>query len=78
MLDMVIRERGHGIVAVVVVGLVAHVDALHTGLFGGLLKVFGQQLALLVEIVAGTLVVLIFWYSLNRFYSWAMLHIPHR
>lgn len=78
MLDMVIRERGHGVVAVVVVGLVAHVDALNTGLFGRLLKVFGQQLALLVEIVAGTLVVLILWYSLYRFYSWVMLHIPHR
>lgn len=56
MLDMVIRERGHGVVAVVVVGLVAHLDALNPSVLGGLFEVLGEQLALLVEVVAGALV----------------------
>lgn len=55
MLDVVVREGGHGVVAVVVVGLVADLDALDAGLLGRLFEVLGQELALLVEVVAGAL-----------------------
>lgn len=55
MLDMVIRERRHSVVAVIVVRLVADLDALDAGLLGGLFEVLGQELALLVEVVAGSL-----------------------
>lgn len=57
MLHVVIREGRHREVAVVVVGLVADLDALDTGLLGGLLQVLGEELALLVEVVASSLVV---------------------
>lgn len=56
MLHVVIREGRHREVAVVVVGLVADLDALDAGLLGGLLQVLGEKLTLLVEVVAGSLV----------------------
>lgn len=55
MLDMVIRERRHGVVTMVVIRLVADIDALDASLLGGLLEVLREKLALLVEVVAGTL-----------------------
>lgn len=55
MLDMVIREGRHGVVTMVVIRLVADADALDASLPGSLFKVLGQKLALLVEVVAGTL-----------------------
>lgn len=55
MLNMVIRKRSHSIVTVVVVRLVADLDALDASLLSGLLKRLGKQLSLLVEVVAGTL-----------------------
>ncbi len=56
MLDVVIGKRSHGVVAVVVVGLVADIDALLiTRFFGRFGEVLGQELPLLVEIVARSL-----------------------
>lgn len=55
MLDVVVGEGGHHVVAVVVFGLVADPDALDAGLLGGLFEVLRQKLALLVEVVAGAL-----------------------
>jgi hypothetical protein len=56
--DMLIGKRSHKVIAVVIVGLHAEVDALVvTGLLGCLDEVLWQQLTLLIEIVAGTLVV---------------------
>jgi hypothetical protein len=54
-LDMVIRERRHGVVTMIVIRLVADIDALDASLLGSLLKVFREKLALLVEVIAGTL-----------------------
>lgn len=56
MLDVVIGERGDEVVAVIVVLLVADFDALDAGFLSGLFEVFGEELALLVEVVAGALV----------------------
>lgn len=55
MVDMVIRKSRHSVVTVIVVGLVADLDALDARLRGGLFEVFGEELALFVEVVAGTL-----------------------
>lgn len=55
MLDMVIRERRHGIVTMVIIRLVADIDALDASFLGSLLEVLREKLALLVEIIAGTL-----------------------
>ena len=56
MVDVVIGKGGHEVVAVVVVGLHSQVDTLVVArLLGGLGQVLGQKLALLVEVVAGTL-----------------------
>ena len=53
---MLVREGGHEIVAVVIVGLHAQVDALVVArLLGRSDEVLWQQLLLLVEVVAGTL-----------------------
>lgn len=55
MLNMLIGESGHEVVAVVVLGLVADVDALDAGLLGGLFEILGEELALFVEVVTGAL-----------------------
>lgn len=55
MLDVVVGKCGNEIVTVVVVRLVADLDAVDAGFLGGLFEVFRQELALLVEVVAGTL-----------------------
>lgn len=56
MLDVVIGKRGHGVVAVVVVGLIADIDALLvTRFLCRFGEVLGQELPLLVEIVARSL-----------------------
>lgn len=55
MVDMVIRKSRHGVVTVVIVGLVADLDALDAGLGGGLFEVLREELALFVEVVAGAL-----------------------
>lgn len=56
MIDVVVGESSHKVVTVVVVGLHSQVDSLLVArFFGGLGEVFGQELALLVEVVAGTL-----------------------
>jgi hypothetical protein len=55
MLDMIIRECRHGIVAVIVIRLIANIHTGDTRFLGRFLKVLGQELTLLVEIVAGAL-----------------------
>lgn len=55
MLNMVIRKARHEKVAVIIVRLVADIDTLDAGIFGGFFEVLGQQLTLFVEIVAGAL-----------------------
>jgi hypothetical protein len=52
---MVIRERRHGKVTVVVIRLIPDLETLDTGLLSRLLEVLREQLALLVEVVASTL-----------------------
>jgi hypothetical protein len=54
--NMLVRERSHEVVAVVVVGLHAQVDAfVIAGFLRCLHEVFGQELVLLVEVVASAL-----------------------
>ena len=56
MVDMVIREAGHGEVTVVIVRLISDVHArLLANQLGGLSQVFWEELFLLVEVVASTL-----------------------
>ena len=55
MLDVVIGKSRHRIVRVVVVRLVAHLHTIHSGLLGSGFEVLREELALLVEVVAGTL-----------------------
>ena len=55
MVHMIIRKACHGIVTVVVIRLVSHLDALHAAVGRSLFKVFGEKLALFVEVVAGAL-----------------------
>ena len=55
MVHMVIGKRGHGVVAVIVIRLVADLDTLNALLGGGLFEVLGEELALFVEVVAGSL-----------------------
>lgn len=55
-IDVVICERSHEVVAVVIIGLHAELDALVVAsLLGCFDKVLGQQLLLLIEVVAGAL-----------------------
>ena len=57
--DVIVRKRSHEVVAVVIVGLHAKVDALvMTNSLGRLDEVFGQELALLVEVVSSTLFII--------------------
>lgn len=70
---VVIRERRHRVVAVVVVRLVADLQTLDARLLGRLLEVLGQKLALLVEVVAGALFRLV-WVN-NRLNN---QHIPRQ
>jgi hypothetical protein len=54
---VLVGKRSHKVVAVVVIGLHAEVDALVVaGLLRRLNEVLWQQLSLLVEVVAGTLI----------------------
>lgn len=55
MLNMVIGERSHRIIRVVVVRLVSHLQTLLPGLLSRSLEVLWEKLALLVEVVAGSL-----------------------
>ena len=55
MLHMLIRERRHKVIAMIVLGLVADAHAFDAGLLGGFFEVFGEELALFVEVVAGSL-----------------------
>lgn len=55
MLNMLIRKTRHRIITMIVVWLVADIHALHTRLFGRLCEVLGEELALFVEVVAGSL-----------------------
>lgn len=73
MFHVVIRERRHRVVAVVVVRLVADLQTLDARLLGRLLEVLGQKLALLVEVVAGALFRLV-WVN-NRLNN---QHIPRQ
>ena len=53
---MVVRETGHEVVAVVIVWLHAQLHALVDAcFFGGGYEVFGEELPLFVEVVAGAL-----------------------
>lgn len=52
MFNVVVRERRHEVVAVIIVVVITDLDALDTCLLGGLFEVFGKKLALLVEVVA--------------------------
>lgn len=66
---MVIRKARHRIVTVIVIRLVSHLDALHATLGRGLFEVLGEELALFVEVVAGSLLSLIpglDWAGLGR------------
>lgn len=56
MVDVIIGKGCHEVVTVVVVGLHSQIDTLFVaGLLSGLGQVLGQELALLVEVVASTL-----------------------
>lgn len=55
MLNVVIRKGGHGIVGVVIVGLVADIKASNACIAGRGFECLGQELALFVEVVAGAL-----------------------
>jgi hypothetical protein len=55
MLNMIIRKCSHGIVGVIIIRLVAHIQTLKPGVTSSSLEVFGQELALFVEVVAGAL-----------------------
>lgn len=76
MLHMVVCKGGDEVVAVVVVGLEAHVDALVvSGLLGRLDKVLREELLLFVEVVAGALL------RVNGGSCWNMVrnkYVPHR
>lgn len=52
---MVIRKGRHGIVRVIIVRLVANIQAADACVAGRSLEVLGEELALLVEVVAGAL-----------------------
>lgn len=69
MVHMIIRKARHRIVTVIVIRLVSHLDALHAALGRGLFEVLGEELALFVEVVAGSLLSLIpglDWAGLGR------------
>ena len=55
MLNMIIRKRSHRIITVIVIRLVPHIHALNASLGDGLFKVLREQLALFVEVIAGSL-----------------------
>ena len=55
MFNMIIRERSHRKITVIVIGLVPNRHALHARLLGSFLEVLGKKLTLLVEVVAGAL-----------------------
>lgn len=55
MLNMVIRKGSHGIIGVVIVRLVANIQAGDSSVTGCGLEVLREQLALFVEVVAGAL-----------------------
>lgn len=52
MLDMIIRKRGHGVIAMIIIWLVADIHTFHASLLRGAGEVFREQLSLFVEIVA--------------------------
>lgn len=67
MLYVVIRKRGHEVVAVVIVLLEAQADVLVIAcLLGRREEVLGQQLALLVEVVTGSLRAALVLFTMSR------------
>lgn len=60
MLDVVIRERRHGIITVVIIRLVPHLDPRDTSFLCRLLQVLREKLALLIEVVARSLHLLVY------------------
>lgn len=56
MLDMIICKGSHREIGMIIVRLVAHMHTGKTSIAGSSYKVFGEELALLVEVVAGSLV----------------------
>ena len=79
MLDVVIRKRGHGVVAVVIVRLIADIQSFHTSFLRRTGEVFGKKLPLLVEVVASSLLSLVVSLTLNTplatpFHSKLRLH----
>lgn len=59
MLNVVIRERRHGVITMVVIRLVPNLDPRDSCFLRRLLQVLGEKLALLVEVVAGSLHLLV-------------------
>ena len=65
MLDVVIRKRGHGVVAVVIVRLIADIQSFHASFLRRTGEVFGEKLPLLVEVVARSLLSFVVSLTLN-------------
>lgn len=55
MVNVIIGKGRHRIVRVVIVGLVADVQSTQTGFLSGGFEVLGEELTLLVKVVASTL-----------------------
>ena len=55
MLNMVICEASHRIIAMIIIWLVPDLHARDAGVSGGFLEVLWEELALLVEVVSGSL-----------------------
>lgn len=55
MVDMIIRKSSHSVVTMIVIRLVPDINALDASLGNGLFEVLREQLALFVEVVAGSL-----------------------
>jgi hypothetical protein len=73
-LNMIVSKRSHEVVAMVVVGLHAELDALViTGFLGCLDKVLRKELALLVEIISSALA-----WSTIYFKTVLWEYAPHR
>ena len=55
MVNMIIRECRHSVVAMIIVRLVANIDTLNTGFFSSRLEVFREKLTLFVKVVSSSL-----------------------
>jgi hypothetical protein len=56
MLDMIICKGSHREIGMIIVRLVAHMHTGKASIAGSSFKVFGEELALFVKVVAGSLV----------------------